>query len=58
MPRPYTGVQFLAIPEFPNLGTQVSQQISSAIAGKISVDDALANSQKLAEPVGAAHRGK
>ena len=55
-PNPYTGVQFVGIPEFPDLGTQVSQQIANAIAGKTSVDDALAASQKLAEPVGAAHR--
>jgi len=55
-PNPYSGVQFVGIPEFPDLGTQVSQQIASAIAGKISVDEALANAQKLAEPVGAAHR--
>ena len=32
-PVPYTGVQFLAIPEFQDLGTRVSQQISAAIAG-------------------------
>ena len=55
-PNPYTGVQFVGIAEFPDLGTQVSQQIASAIAGKTSVDEALANSQKLAEPVGKAHR--
>jgi sorbitol/mannitol transport system substrate-binding protein len=55
-PNPYTGVQFVGIPEFPDLGTQVSQQIASAIAGKTTVDKALAASQKLAEPVGKAHK--
>src|SRR5690606_7961902 len=35
-PVPYTGVQFLAIPEFQDLGTRVSQQISAAIAGQKS----------------------
>jgi len=56
-PRPYTGVQFVAIPEFPDLGTKVSQEVSAAIAGKTSVSDALAASQKLAEPVGVKQRG-
>lgn len=57
-PQPYNGIQFVGIPEFPDLGTQVSQQISSAIAGKITVKQALATSQKLAIPVGKAHRGQ
>ena len=35
-PVPYTGIQFLTIPEFQDLGTRVSQQISAAIAGQIS----------------------
>lgn len=55
-PVPYTGIQFLAIPEFQDLGTRVSQQISAAIAGQISVDDALAQSQKYAEVVGKSYR--
>ena len=44
---PYTGVQFVGIPEFQGFGTDVSQQISAAIAGQISVDDALAKSQDI-----------
>ncbi|MBT0565234.1 sugar ABC transporter substrate-binding protein [Williamsia sp. CHRR-6] len=51
-PVPYTGVQFLAIPEFQDLGTRVSQQISAAIAGQISVEAALKQSQIYAEAVG------
>lgn len=51
-PVPYTGVQFLAIPEFQDLGTRVSQQISAAIAGQKSVADALEQSQQYAEVVG------
>jgi len=51
-PVPYTGVQFLTIPEFQDLGTRVSQQISAAIAGRISVEDALKQSQQYAEVVG------
>ena len=33
-PVPYTGVQFLDIPEFQDLGTNVSEQFSAAIAGQ------------------------
>jgi polyol transport system substrate-binding protein len=51
-PRPTVGIQFVDIPEFTDLGTQVSQQLSDAIAGKQSVTAALNASQKLAEAVG------
>jgi len=50
-PRPAIGIQFVDIPEFPDLGTQVSQDVSSAIAGKTSVEDALEKGQQLAEDV-------
>jgi sorbitol/mannitol transport system substrate-binding protein len=50
-PRPTVGIQFVAVPEFQDLGTKVSQEISAAIAGKTSVDKALDNGQKLAEEV-------
>ncbi|WUQ66568.1 sugar ABC transporter substrate-binding protein [Streptomyces canus] len=57
-PRPAPGIQFVGIPEFTDLGTQVSQQISSAIAGKTSVDDALKAGQELAEKVAAKYADK
>jgi sorbitol/mannitol transport system substrate-binding protein len=57
-PVPYTGVQFLAIPEFQDLGTRVSQQISAAIAGQKSTEDALAQAQKYAEVVGRSYQEK
>ncbi|MAC79044.1 MAG: sugar ABC transporter substrate-binding protein [Rhodobacteraceae bacterium] len=47
-PVPYTGVQFVAIPEFQGIGNYVGQQISAALAGQQTVDQALANSQKFA----------
>ena len=47
-PQPWTGVQYVTIPEFQDLGTKVSQEISAAIAGRQSVDDALAKAQKYA----------
>jgi sorbitol/mannitol transport system substrate-binding protein len=57
-PVPYTGVQFLAIPEFQDLGTRVSQQISAAIAGQKSVKDALEQSQEYAQVVGRSYQEK
>jgi len=48
-PTPYQGVQFASIPEFQAIGTAVGQQMSAALAGTISVEDALAASQKAAE---------
>lgn len=51
-PVPYTGIQFVAIPEFQDLGTRVSQQISAAIAGQKTVDEALDQAQQYAEVVG------
>ncbi|KMK66218.1 sugar ABC transporter substrate-binding protein [Puniceibacterium sp. IMCC21224] len=47
-PVPYTGVQFVAIPEFQGIGTAVGQQFSAALAGQMSAEDALAAAQKLA----------
>ncbi|RVC42012.1 sugar ABC transporter substrate-binding protein, partial [Mesorhizobium sp. M4A.F.Ca.ET.090.04.2.1] len=38
---PYTGIQFVAIPEFQGIGTQVGQAVAAAVTGEQSVDDAL-----------------
>jgi sorbitol/mannitol transport system substrate-binding protein len=57
-PRPAPGIQFVDIPEFPGLGTEVSQDISSAIAGQITVDDALRRGQRLAEDVAERYRAR
>ena len=56
--RPTIGIQFVDIPEFSDLGTKVSQGISSAIAGKTSVEQALADGQKLATATGDKYKGK
>ena len=50
-PRPAPGIQFVGIPEFAGLGTEVSQEINSAVAGRKSVPDALEASQALATVV-------
>jgi sorbitol/mannitol transport system substrate-binding protein len=57
-PRPAIGIQFVDIPEFPDLGTQVSQDVSSAIAGKKSVTAALKHGQQLAEGVAERYRAR
>ncbi|XDA97875.1 sugar ABC transporter substrate-binding protein [Sulfitobacter sp. LCG007] len=48
-PVPYTGVQFVAIPEFQGLGTAVGQEFSAALAGQKTAEEALAAAQELAE---------
>jgi polyol transport system substrate-binding protein len=46
---PYTGGQFVAIPEFQSIGTTVGQLFSAVVAGQSSVDDALAQAQSVTE---------
>ncbi len=50
-PVPYTGVQFVAIPEFQGLGDTVGQIFSAALAGQSTVDDALKQAQDAATRV-------
>ena len=38
---PYTGVQFVGIPEFQSFGTVVGQSIAGVVAGQMTVDAAL-----------------
>jgi sorbitol/mannitol transport system substrate-binding protein len=52
-PQPWTGVQYVSIPEFQDLGTKVSQEISAAIAGQQSVDDAMKKAQRYARDTAA-----
>lgn len=48
-PVPYKGIQYVAIPEFQQLGTEVSQQIAAVIAGQKTVDEAMKEAQRVAE---------
>ena len=48
-PVPYTGGQFVAIPEFQSIGTTVGQLVAAVIAGQSSVDDTLAQAQSTTE---------
>ena len=57
-PRPTVGVQYVAIPEFTDVATKVSQDISAAIAGDGNVGPALDNGQKLAQTAADKYKGK
>ncbi|MFD9883612.1 ABC transporter substrate-binding protein [Streptomyces alboflavus] len=57
-PRPAPGIQFVGIPEFTDLGTRVSQEISAAIAGRQSVASALDKAQRLAEKISEEYEGR
>ncbi|MCU4652742.1 sugar ABC transporter substrate-binding protein [Roseibacterium sp. SDUM158016] len=46
-PVPYTGIQFMAIPEFAGFWTEVSQEFSNAYAGQQTVEEALARAQDI-----------
>jgi len=46
---PYTGVQFVGIPEFQAIGTEVGQHIAAALAGTETIDAALKASQEAAD---------
>lgn len=48
-PVPYVGVQYVAIPEFQSIGTTTGQLFSAALAGSLSVDDALVSAQEVTE---------
>jgi len=55
-PRPTSGIQFVAVPEFADLGTAVSQEVAKAITGGQTVKQALDKGQKLAEAVAAKYK--
>src|SRR6056297_1045597 len=46
-PVPYVGIQFVAIPEFAGIATEVSQEFAEVYAGQQSVGQALENAQAL-----------
>jgi sorbitol/mannitol transport system substrate-binding protein len=50
-PVPYTGIQYVAIPEFQALGTQVGQYLAGALSGQTTIDQALSQGQAAAQKV-------
>jgi sorbitol/mannitol transport system substrate-binding protein len=51
-PQPWIGIQYVSIPEFQDVGNQVSQEIVDAIAGRQTVDQALEAGQRIAQRAG------
>ena len=47
-PRPYGGAQFVAIPEFQGIGTQVGQTVAATLTGQ-NIDQALRSAQSATE---------
>jgi polyol transport system substrate-binding protein len=56
-PRPTVGIQYVAIPEFTDVATKISQDISAAIAGDGDVGPALENGQQLAQAAADKYKG-
>lgn len=48
-PSPYSGIQFVAIPRFQAFATVVGQQMSGALSGNLTVEQALNASQQTVE---------
>ena len=48
---PYTGIQYVAIPEFPGMATAVGVRFAKAVAGEISTAEALQNAQWVTKKV-------
>jgi sorbitol/mannitol transport system substrate-binding protein len=48
-PTPYKGVQYVDIPEFQAIGSQVGQTVAAALTGNTSIDQALQQAQQSAE---------
>ncbi|AIC47007.1 ABC transporter substrate-binding protein [Rhodoluna lacicola] len=55
-PQPWVGIQYVAIPEFQEVGNQVAQLVADAIAGRTTVKEALDAGQKIAQVAGDAHK--
>ncbi len=48
-PRPYNGAQFVGIPEYQGLGTQVGQTLAATLTGQTTVEAALRSAQSATE---------
>ncbi|MFN8076398.1 MAG: extracellular solute-binding protein [Kineosporiaceae bacterium] len=54
--RPYAGIQFVPVPEFADLATDISQHVSAVLVGTAGLRESLASVQPVAERVGQRHR--
>ncbi|WP_130858985.1 ABC transporter substrate-binding protein [Gracilibacillus phocaeensis] len=48
-PVPYRGALYLQMPEYADLGTQISQELAAYLAGQKDIDETLAACQRIAE---------
>jgi sorbitol/mannitol transport system substrate-binding protein len=55
-PQPWVGIQYVAIPEFQDVGNQVAQLVADAIAGRTTVKEALDKGQVIAQAAGDAQK--
>lgn len=51
-PQPWVGIQYVSIPEFQDVGNQVAQLVADAIAGRMTVKEALDKGQVIAQKAG------
>jgi sorbitol/mannitol transport system substrate-binding protein len=47
-PVPYTGIQYIGIPEFQQLGDEVGRMLAGVLAGQMSIDDMAGQAQQAA----------
>jgi sorbitol/mannitol transport system substrate-binding protein len=50
-PVPYVGLQYIAIPEFADAGTKMTEYLADYVVDKISLDDAIRKTQAVFEQV-------
>jgi sorbitol/mannitol transport system substrate-binding protein len=55
-PQPWVGIQYVSIPEFQDVGNQVAQLVADAVAGRITVKEALDKGQEIAQKAGDAQK--
>ncbi|HEY3410752.1 MAG TPA: sugar ABC transporter substrate-binding protein [Propionicimonas sp.] len=55
-PQPWVGIQYVAIPEFQDVGNQCAQLVADYLANRSTVDDALTKCQAIAQTAGKAHQ--
>ena len=49
--KPYVGVQFASIPEFPQVGSAVAQEMAAALSGAKTVEEALEDAHSAADAI-------
>jgi sorbitol/mannitol transport system substrate-binding protein len=50
-PVPYVGLQYIAIPEFADAGTKMTEYLADYVVDKISLDEAIRRTQEVFDKV-------